>query len=228
MEEFKKCSKCGTEKPCTDDYFRKHIHGRHGFRSICRDCDKTIQKEWRKNHPDYYVRYHYDDGYDKQKRELYNKKYQEANKERLAARRKEYRELNREKINKSNNLYRINNTDRVNLLIQRYHAKKKGLSNDFSKEQWNDCKNYFNCYCAYCGNKKPLTMDHFIPVSAGGELTINNVLPVCKPCNSSKNAKGFFEWYPRQAFYSKARERKILKYLNYDPETKTQQLALSI
>jgi 5-methylcytosine-specific restriction endonuclease McrA len=58
-------------------------------------------------------------------------------------------------------------------------------------------------------------MDHILPVSRGGGLSADNILPVCKPCNSSKRDKYFGEWYPKQSFYSKEREVEILNYLKF-------------
>lgn len=51
----------------------------------------------------------------------------------------------------------------------------------------------FNGECAYCGS--PATAwDHFDPVSKGGKTTPDNILPVCKPCNSSKKDQNPFKW----------------------------------
>ncbi|MDR2104281.1 MAG: HNH endonuclease [Deferribacteraceae bacterium] len=46
--------------------------------------------------------------------------------------------------------------------------------------------------CAYCKAKTPpneLTMDHIIPLSAGGKSVKNNIAAVCKKCNSAKKDK---------------------------------------
>jgi 5-methylcytosine-specific restriction endonuclease McrA/RNase P subunit RPR2 len=104
--------------------------------------------------------------------------------------------------------------------------KKRGLQCNFKIGDWEKCKIDFNNRCSYCGIEVELTQEHFIPLNSGGEYTINNIIPACKSCNSSKQDNDFFEWYPQQPFYSKQRERKILKYLNYDPKTKYQQIAL--
>lgn len=98
---------------------------------------------------------------------------------------------------------------------QRKRALMKGLEFSLTTKQWEDCKSFFNNCCAYCGSSGDITMDHFIPVARGGESSRDNILPVCHACNSKKQAQDFFEWYPSQSFYSQTRERKLLKYLNY-------------
>ena len=82
-------------------------------------------------------------------------------------------------------------------------------------KQWNYIKGKFNNKCAYCGEEKLLEQEHFIPVNKGGEYTSNNIIPACKHCNSSKQDSNFFEWYPKQDFYSKEREEFILNHLGY-------------
>jgi 5-methylcytosine-specific restriction endonuclease McrA len=48
--------------------------------------------------------------------------------------------------------------------------------------------------CTYCGKMTKLTVDHFVPVSKGGNNDINNLIPCCPPCNSSKNAHNPIQW----------------------------------
>lgn len=56
--------------------------------------------------------------------------------------------------------------------------------------QWRDVLDAYQHRCAYCGRKSAhLTVDHVIPVSRGGKHTKNNVVPACKSCNCSKQAK---------------------------------------
>lgn len=40
--------------------------------------------------------------------------------------------------------------------------------------------------CVYCGEAKPLTADHKVPVARGGINDISNILPACLSCNSDK------------------------------------------
>lgn len=52
-------------------------------------------------------------------------------------------------------------------------------------------KNVFvrdNFTCAYCGRTDaPLTIDHIIPKSRGGDTSFENCVASCKPCNNRKN-----------------------------------------
>jgi len=56
-------------------------------------------------------------------------------------------------------------------------------------EEWEDIKKHYKYRCVYCGEKKPLTRDHVVPVSKGGAFTKDNVVPACKSCNSVKRDK---------------------------------------
>lgn len=57
------------------------------------------------------------------------------------------------------------------------------------EEDWNKyCqKENGRCYC--CGkSNRPLTKDHVIPLSLGGEDIIENIQPLCSECNIRKGA----------------------------------------
>lgn len=85
---------------------------------------------------------------------------------------------------------------------------------NFTPEQWEYCKTFFNYSCAYCGSKtKSLTKDHFVPLSKGGVFTASNILPACNCCNIAKSNKKFDSWYRTTAFYSHERVVKIHLYL---------------
>lgn len=55
-----------------------------------------------------------------------------------------------------------------------------------------------NNYCWYCGAEimpTKLTIDHVFPQSKGGKNEFNNIIMVCKTCNSSKQDTDLFKWY---------------------------------
>lgn len=107
----------------------------------------------------------------------------------------------------------INKTYAINKQKRR-HEKRDDFA--LSDEEWNETLKYFRYQCAYCGSSEKLTYDHFYPFSKGGDFMKGNIIPCCKSCNSSKNSKLFEEWYKKQTFYSKIRENKILKYIEFN------------
>jgi 5-methylcytosine-specific restriction endonuclease McrA len=122
--------------------------------------------------------------------------------------------------------WRKTNADKTQVYKLKRRTLAKDLPSSLTSDDWTKCKKFFNNKCAYCGTTKELTLDHFIAVSKGGGLSKSNAIPACRSCNSSKQDKDFFAWFFKQKFYSKRREQKILKYLNYDAKTQYQQLAL--
>ena len=221
------CSKCGVEKPETNEYFKKTKANKSGVTGRCKKCDSAYQREWnKKNHEAYlairkrrYVN-------NKEKIDDYNKKWRKNNPEASARIKSKWLKNNPEKRADVCKKWQHNNRVSDIIKVQRRNAKKKHLLNNLTLDQWEGIKQSFNNACAYCGEVKKLTIEHFVPVNKLGELSANNVLPVCQFCNSSKGAKVFFTWYPTFKHYSKSREQKILRFLNY--KNGIQQLSISI
>lgn len=84
--------------------------------------------------------------------------------------------------------------------IQRQRrARKQGAEHALTVEQWESiCERHAdargNVCCAYCSTSCEPTMDHVVPLARGGNHCESNVVPACKPCNSSKGAKLVTEW----------------------------------
>ena len=51
--------------------------------------------------------------------------------------------------------------------------------------------------CRYCGDESALTLDHVVPVSAGGSNQPRNLATACVRCNSSKQDITTRKWYAR-------------------------------
>ena len=164
------------------------------------------------------------------------KKYYRAHKDSLTAYAKRYRLAHpwcgrlyyanhKETFREYGRQWCANNPGKRVISAQKYRSKKAQLPNSLTAEQWGSIKEAFDGKCCYCGEEKPLAQEHFVALSKGGEYTHNNIVPACKSCNSSKRDKDFFIWFEEQSFYSKRREQKILKYLNY--KNKIQQFSLS-
>lgn len=235
MAQTKICTKCGQEKPATAEYFHKRKDARDGLVGQCINCVQERRAKNRDSNREACRRYRNKNiekararerEYGRKNREAkkeYNKKYYAANKELLNQKYKEYREKNKDRLKIMQREYqrRYCQAPRTKELkriwFHEYKSKKSKLPATLTVKQWQACKDRFNHSCAYCGkSSKRLQQEHFIPVDSGGSYTVNNIVPACKFCNSSKLNRDFFVWYPAQPFYSKLREKRILKYLKYD------------
>jgi 5-methylcytosine-specific restriction endonuclease McrA len=72
--------------------------------------------------------------------------------------------------------------------------------NGFTTKEWNTIKEEYNYLCAYCGQMKPLTIDHIVPLSKGGRHDIDNIVPACGSCNSSKGNSNILEFLYRRRY----------------------------
>lgn len=131
-----------------------------------------------------------------------------------------WQQANREKYNAYQTAYYMNKyyTDadfRAAMLLRTHERRTLGT---LTVQQWHDICELFSNSCAYCGSEYNLTMDHVVPVASGGLTEYNNIIPACKSCNSSKNAKDIIEWYTAQPFYDRVRLENILKFTRMGAE----------
>jgi len=98
-----------------------------------------------------------------------------------------YREQNKEKIRIKTRDWQRRNTQKV----KEYHAARKsrvlGSVGRFTSKEWIDLCNKYDNKCLCCNERKKLTPDHVIPLVLGGKNSIDNIQPLCGPCNSRKN-----------------------------------------
>ncbi len=60
------------------------------------------------------------------------------------------------------------------------------MVNDLTEQQWQAVSEAW-AGCAYCGTTDvPLQRDCVLPISRGGRYTVDNIVPACRACNSSK------------------------------------------
>ena len=78
---------------------------------------------------------------------------------------------------------------------RRRRARLAGALVTLTKAQWDAVLTLRGNRCVYCGRAGVrLTQDHVVPLSRGGAHTAENVVPACKPCNSSKRDRTPNEW----------------------------------
>lgn len=65
-------------------------------------------------------------------------------------------------------------------------ARIFGGGGSYTQEEWLTLCGQCDNICLCCKEKKPLTIDHVIPLSRGGTNSIDNIQPLCRECNSRK------------------------------------------
>lgn len=149
--------------------------------------------------------------------------YREKHRQRdtAAARRRRWKHVERGRANSRR--WREKNRKAVMINAQKRAARKKGLSYDFTKNDWQYALEYFNGCCAACGRQmndmfgefKPAA-DHWIPLSYEGSNNLGtvpeNIVPLCHGkdgCNNRKHGKLPIVWLEEQ--FGKRMAAEILK-----------------
>jgi len=134
---------------------------------------------------------------DRDKRLKCSKKWRDNNKELKAQKDREYRLNNKDKVKLRKHEYNISQIGKLNHKISKLKRREflSSLIHDYTKEEWELKIKRTNGICPKCGKEVgiyELTLDHIIPISKaprGFTYTINDVQPLCKPCNSKKQDK---------------------------------------
>lgn len=93
--------------------------------------------------------------------------------------------------------YRQRNRTAVRLLNARRRARLRNAPvNDLTGRQWHGIKVAYGNRCAYCRERRPLTIDHVQPLAKGGAHTAANVVPACQSCNSRKGDRAAPTYQP--------------------------------
>jgi hypothetical protein len=69
-----------------------------------------------------------------------------------------------------------------------------GGSATLTIEEWLRIVDAYEGRCLYCQAPDRLTMDHLVPISRGGDHSIENVVPACRSCNSRKHDRNMNVW----------------------------------
>lgn len=117
----------------------------------------------------------------------------------------EYRANNVEKIREMHKLYSLSHREWYNARGRKwskdhpeersiYNARRRAKINSASGDgitikQRQELINSYVHLCVYCGDyiQGNVEIDHIVPLSKGGEHSINNAVPTCRHCNASKN-----------------------------------------
>lgn len=97
---------------------------------------------------------------------------------------------NRRKVMDKNRRYFKEHPEKLKA-IRDVRLNRINGTDDGTINRWQvDCMfHYYGDRCLCCGSTVNLEADHVIPLCKGGKHSIDNMQPLCKSCNSSKNGK---------------------------------------
>jgi 5-methylcytosine-specific restriction endonuclease McrA len=102
------------------------------------------------------------------------------------------RQRNHASIRAHINEWRDRNRDKTNRYENARRARKLNAPGSHTVAEWEALKAHYDYRCLCCGKQEPeikLTEDHVIPLGPDGSDGIENIQPLCGPCNSSKGAR---------------------------------------
>lgn len=112
-----------------------------------------------------------------------------ANPERVSAYHAKHYARNAKRIKANVSAYRKANPDKASAIESRRRARKAGNGGSHTAAEWREKVERLGHRCYYCGKGGKLTKDHVLALKHGGTDDIGNLVPACRSCNSSKNAK---------------------------------------
>jgi len=175
----KLCVKCNEAKPISD--FPVNRKMRDGLDSWCKFCHRVAAKEHSHRHPEKGIAYR---SAHPEKGRVYTKTYRDKNLEKTRASAREYSMAHMEDIKAWHKAHPEK--------VREWSAKKRALKaraggGGVTAEQFEQIKQDYGYRCAYCNERKPLELDHVVPLSKKGLHDISNAVPACRSCNSKKN-----------------------------------------
>lgn len=180
---YKKCNKCGVEKPHAE--FSKRKSTKDGLNYTCKACNREYYKKWHEENKEY--KREYDRKYceeNKEHRREYTKKWREKNPEY----KKNWYEQNKEQALKSQKKWAKNNPHTVRATGQRRRARKKGATVGLTDNE-RLALQILTEECILLGPGWHL--DHIVPLSKGGKHHPDNLQIVRASYNQSKYDKIF-------------------------------------
>lgn len=199
----KRCNECGIIKPLSEFRYRAD---RDCYEYTCRNCTAKRKRRYAienrdkvrihkarwykkrlKEDPNYFHKHYMKNREASQKR---RRQYYEKHKDGLRAYARQYYAEHRQEIIAYQKKYNAENPDKVRARRIRRRSRESGSGGSYTAKEWQAlCDKYGNrCLCCESSDE-PLTVDHIVPISKGGSSDIDNLQPLCKSCNCSKQDK---------------------------------------
>lgn len=120
--ETKICSKCGTEYPLAEEYYRKRKESADGYRNECKICAKAVSKLYTAAH--------------KAQKAEYDKQYNQINRDEIIKKKSVYTHNNKEKKREYDKLYREAKKEILPTLKRQEYEKHKDRYRESSKQYY--------------------------------------------------------------------------------------------
>ena len=168
---MKQCPSCGGDGP-----FGKNRARPDGLQDHCKKCRSNRQKR-----PE-----------DKAKSNARNRAYRKrigTSYYRNYQRIRRQSEYARKEDRAYSSKWKKENPDKVAAQVNRRRAKRSGAGGSYTSDEFLMLVSHAGGRCLCCGRKRKLVADHVVPIAHGGSSDVDNIQPLCTPCNSSKGAK---------------------------------------
>ena len=133
-----------------------------------------------------------------ERRRAYAREYYAAHPEPAKANVRLWAKSHREQSNRSKRRWAQANPEYLQMNRERYRAASVGAEGSgYTAEQWSVVLSLWSSSCCYCARSfanTPNTIDHIVPLTAGGSHFSWNLAPACKSCNSSKGNNLLADW----------------------------------
>lgn len=211
---FKHCSRHNEYFPNEDswiesneDNFYPSSNSKEGLNPYCKKCEKFKNAKYTKEHPEMHA---------KAMKKITNTEHTKLVSGKRSKRRRadgSFLEWQRSEQGKASS--------------KKSREKRQYKEHTINEKEWQSCKEYFNYDCAYCGihiennyftrlGITKLGDFHKEHVNHEGSNELDNCVPSCQSCNSSKHEYNIEEWYVQQDSFSEDRLNKIYRWINGD------------
>lgn len=200
---------------CVDCDEYKHIFGR----DRCRQCH---QKWYLSMHPEVREKNAQRER-DRRKTmgEAYRQKDRERNKKRkeqMSASNRAYYRQNADALKQYQKDYRVRERAKTQHMWRVTKQRRRKIKVDLTLEQWERIVAFYcpKGLCLSCGRAfdekstgRRMTMDHIVPVNAGGATCPDNIQPLCASCNSSKSDHRVVDYRPDRGEFARSLHESV-------------------
>ena len=201
---MKTCSKCRVSKP--EKTFSKNASRKDGLQDWCKECLRAYYQDNQDRIRAQTIKYYRANriqrlacqrAYRKANRARwleYDRRYYREHMEEYAQAYVVYYSTHRDEIIENVARWRRQHPEQLRAnaraWTQRRRARIANAAGSFTYVDFQELCDRTENKCLCCGNENELlTADHVVPLSQGGDNSIENIQPLCQSCNSKKGQK---------------------------------------